>query len=86
MGGETFEIVVKGTLSPALASAFDGFEVRGIGDGKTRLVGQVPDQARLHGLLELFRDLTIELISVNRVRDAMPLPPPDGPNEGTPIG
>jgi len=79
---KTFEIVVKGTLSPALVAAFDGFEVRRTDDGTTHLVGQVPDQARLHGLLELLRDLTIELVSVNRIRSEE-LPPPDGTSQGT---
>ena len=34
---------------------------------ETYLVGWVDDQARLNGLLELIGDLTIELVSVNRI-------------------
>jgi hypothetical protein len=34
----------------------------------THLVGWVPDQARLHGTLELLRDLNVELSSVIAVR------------------
>ena len=62
-----FEIVVKGRLSPTLAAAIEGFEVSCCDRGLTHLVGWVPDQARLHGTLELLRDLNIELVSVNPV-------------------
>ncbi len=65
MGAETFEIVVKGRLSPTLVAALEGFQVSHCDDGMTHLVGWVPDQARLHSVLELLRDLNIELASVN---------------------
>ena len=65
MGPETFEIVVKGRLSPTLVAALEGFEVSRCDGGLTHLVGWVPDQARLHSLLQLLRDLNIELASVN---------------------
>jgi len=65
MTGRTFEIVVGGVMSPALASAVEGFEIRCVVRGRTHLVGCVPDQASLHGTLELLRDLNIELISLN---------------------
>lgn len=62
-----FEIVVNGTLSPPLIAALDGFTVERIEDGQTYLVGQVPDQARLLGMLDMLRDLTIELVSVKPI-------------------
>ena len=62
-----FEIVVKGRLSPTLTAAIDGFEVSHCDSGLTHLVGWVSDQPRLHGTLELLRDLNIELVSVNPV-------------------
>jgi hypothetical protein len=65
LNAERFEIVVKGRLSPTLIAAIDGFEVSRCDLGLTHLVGWVPDQARLHGTLELLRDLNIELVSVN---------------------
>lgn len=67
MHPEVFEIVVKGTLSAPLVAALDGFAVSRVESGNTHLVGEVPDQARLQGILELLRDLTVELVSVNRV-------------------
>jgi hypothetical protein len=63
----TFEIVVGASLSPALAAAFDGFTVSRTARGETCLIGWIDDQARLNGVLELIGDLTIELVSVNRV-------------------
>jgi hypothetical protein len=68
VGAENFEVVVRGRLSPTLAAALDGFEVSHCEDGLTHLVGFVPDQSRLHSLLELLRDLNIELVSMNPTR------------------
>ncbi len=67
MATETFEIVVRGRFSQTLAGAIVGFEVSRCERGLTHLVGCVPDQARLHTTLEFFRDLNIELVSVNLV-------------------
>jgi hypothetical protein len=62
--------VIRGTLSPAVLGAFPGFHVKEVDEGFTHLVGTVPDQARLHGLLETVASLNIELVSVNpRSRD-----------------
>ncbi len=65
MNAGSFEIVVKGRLSPTLIAAMDGFEVSRCDLGLTHLVGWVSDQARLHSTLALLRDLNIELVSVN---------------------
>jgi hypothetical protein len=69
---EMFEIVVRGRLSPTLTAALEGFDVSHCADGLTHLVGPVPDQARIHGLFQILRDLNIELISVNPVSEANP--------------
>lgn len=65
MSAQSFQIVVKGRLSPTLVAAMDGFEVIGVDEGRTTLVGWIPDQARLHSTFALLRDLNIELVSVN---------------------
>ena len=57
--------MVKGRLSPTLVAAMDGFEVICVDEGRTTLVGWIPDQARLHSTFALLRDLNIELVSVN---------------------
>jgi hypothetical protein len=66
-------ITVRGRLSRRLTAAFDGmtFVPR---TGATELVGEVADQAQLHGLLSRVRDLGLELESV-AVRGADPAPP-----------
>jgi hypothetical protein len=64
---EMFEIVVRGRLSSTLRAALGEFEVTHCTDGLSHLVGPVPDQARIHSLFQLLRDLNIELISVNPI-------------------
>ncbi len=56
-------ITIRGRLSTRLAEAFDGLTVEGAA-GRTVLVGQVADQAQLHGVLTRIRDLGLELESV----------------------
>jgi hypothetical protein len=48
-----------------------GFDVSRCADGLTHLVGPVPDQAKIHGLLGVLGDLNIELVSVNPVDAAV---------------
>jgi hypothetical protein len=53
-------IIVRGKLSDRLARAFEGMTlVRH--PGRTELVGEIADQAQLHGLLARIRDLGLEL-------------------------
>jgi hypothetical protein len=65
MTTRSYEIQVKGTLSPTLVAAIEGFEVSCVENGRTTLVGWVPDQARLFSTLQVLRDLNIELVSLN---------------------
>lgn len=58
--GQAVRIRVKGRLNERLAGTFDGM-VLVPGDGATELVGEVVDQAQLHGLLTRIRDLALEL-------------------------
>jgi hypothetical protein len=67
LSAEAFEIVVKGRLTPTITGALDGFEVSRCDDTGTHLVGWVPDQARLHFVLSVLRDLNVELTSVRAV-------------------
>ena len=58
--GQRVRISVRGKLSDRLATAFEGMAlVRR--HGHTELVGEVVDQAHLHGLLARIRDLGLEL-------------------------
>ena len=65
MGAQAVHVVVRGRLGPDLVAALDGFTVTPAPDGCTSIVGRVPDQARLLGLLEMFDGLHIEVVSVN---------------------
>jgi hypothetical protein len=62
---QSFEIVVNGRLSPTLIAGRSRIRGQPVRLWRNPLVGWVPDQAALHGTLEMLRDLNIELISVN---------------------
>lgn len=72
MADRVVEVVVSGRLGPELAAALDGFSVASDASGITRVVGRIPDQARLFGVLEMFEELNIEVISVNPVDSRTP--------------
>jgi hypothetical protein len=57
-------ITVRGRLSGRLAGAFGGLTAHPRA-GATDLVGEVADQAQLHGLLARVRDLGLDLESVS---------------------
>jgi hypothetical protein len=67
MGAEMFDIVVRGPLPQMIVAEFDGFEVIADGTGSIRLVGTVPDQAKLVGLLDLLHGYDVEIESVRHV-------------------
>jgi hypothetical protein len=64
-----YEIVVRGRLSRRYEGAFDGATLVPR-NGQTTLRAELVDQSQLYGLLNRLRDLGIELISVNPVREA----------------
>lgn len=70
MDDHVVELVVRGRLSPELVLALDGFTVQTGTDGTSRIVGEIEDQARLFGILDLFADLHIEVVSMNPVDTA----------------
>jgi len=61
---EHFEIKIRGHLDPHWSDRFGGLELTHLEGNETLLSGSLPDQAALHGLLELVRDLNLQLISV----------------------
>jgi hypothetical protein len=67
MSSETYEIVTRGRMSPPLVHALDGFTVLRVEYGLSHLIGTVPDQARLHEILRLLRDMSTELVSINSI-------------------
>lgn len=59
-----YEIRIRGTLSERLLGAFPGLTVK-VRDGMTVLVGRLPDQAALYGVLERLEALGLELLAVS---------------------
>jgi hypothetical protein len=67
MSARIYQVMVRGRMSPALTDSFTAFEIDTDTDGLTRLIGDVPDQSHLLGLLTALNDLHIEIVSVNPV-------------------
>jgi hypothetical protein len=67
---DSFEVVVKGRLSEALIRG-TWTELIDCKNGTSRLLASDFGQLRLHTLLELFGDLSIEIISVNTINPAL---------------
>ncbi len=61
-----YQIQIEGHLDLAWAGWLELVEIEHLPDGSTRLIGQMPDQAALYGLLFKLRDLGASLISVQR--------------------
>ncbi|MDH4340798.1 MAG: hypothetical protein OEW47_10610 [Thermoleophilia bacterium] len=73
--GRRVRITVRGRLSEHFASAFEGMAlVRR--EGCTELVGEIADQAQLHGLLTRIRDLGLELENVSLAEEIPGRPGP----------
>lgn len=72
MTGRRVEVVVEGNLGSLLerVGALHGFTCTAAQHGGTRIVGTVPDQATLLGLLELLDELHVEVMSVRRFAGA----------------
>jgi hypothetical protein len=61
---DTYEIRVKGHIDRRRASQFAGMTLSHLPGGETVLVGALPDQAALHGVLSRIRDLGLPLLLV----------------------
>ena len=64
---DVYEFHVKGHLDSCWSDWFDGLNIHHQEDGTTVLVGQVVDQAALHGLLTKIRDLGLPLLKVSQL-------------------
>jgi hypothetical protein len=62
-----YEVWIRGILSDRLLIAFPNLDARAT-DGETVLIGAVPDQAALYGVLAEIEALGLELLEVRRVR------------------
>lgn len=66
-----YEIRLRGHLDARWAKSFEGMTIRLEGESDTVLIGQVVDQAALHGLLKIVRDLGISLVSVRLLETSL---------------
>ena len=64
-----YQIRVGGVLDDRWSDWFDGFTFEKSIENETMLIGCVPDQAALHGLLNKIRDIGLPLISVERIEN-----------------
>ena len=62
---QRFEIRVKGHLDESWSDWMGGLTITHLEGDETLLVGSLPDQAALHGVLNRLRDIGATLISVN---------------------
>jgi hypothetical protein len=63
----SYQIRLKGHLSPQWATFFDGFTLTNSENGEALLTGVIRDQAALHGVLAKICDLGLPLLSVNHI-------------------
>ena len=64
----TYRIVVRGELDSRFAYLFNDMQMNRV-EGTTTLTGEVIDQAQLHGYIERFEELGLELLSVEQIRE-----------------
>ena len=58
------EILVEGRVGSRLDTMLLGFDVNGVDEGRTRLVGDVPDRAALSGVLARLEDFGFALVAL----------------------
>ena len=59
-------IKIQGRLDKEWKNRFEGMEISFEGDN-TILTGNLKDEAHLHGVLNIIRDLNLKLLSVNSI-------------------
>ena len=62
-----YQIRIKGHLDSQWKHLFEGLTITLEDNGETLLSGIVVDQSALHGLLKKIRDLSMPLLSINRI-------------------
>jgi hypothetical protein len=63
----SYELRVQGGLDRRWSAWFEGLRISSDDHGVTTIVGPLPDQAALHGLLGKIRDLGLPLLSVRQI-------------------
>lgn len=65
MKGKT-KITIQGHLDKKWKNSFEGMEISYEGNN-TILTGNLKDEAHMHGVLNIIRDLNLKLVSINSV-------------------
>jgi len=66
VGKNRYEFRIRGRLGEKLLATFEGFDAE-VEPVETILRGSVADQAALHGILEQFEALGLELVEVRQI-------------------
>ena len=61
--------MVTGELGPTMVERLHGFDVIGVDDGRTQLVGRVGNQAGLYTVLEVLHEFGVPIVSLNPIVD-----------------
>ncbi len=64
---DNYQIRIEGKIGSNWSNWFSGLAITFGPDNETILTGKLRDQADLHGVLMMIRDLHLVLISVNRL-------------------
>ena len=67
MKGKT-KITIQGRLDKKWKTSFEGMKISYEGDN-TIISGNLKDEAHMHGVLNIIRDLNIKLISINPIEE-----------------
>jgi hypothetical protein len=61
-----YQICLEGRLEERWLAWFEGLDVKSTAEGQTVISGEL-DQSALHGVFNCIRDLSLELVSVQRL-------------------
>lgn len=64
-----YEIKIHGRIDDMWTNWFDGMNIAQDEDNNTLLVGELIDQAALHGLLKKIRDLGLTIVYVQQTNE-----------------
>lgn len=62
-----YHVTIQGHLPPRWAERFEDLEIIHESDGTTSLIGNIPDQAALYGLIIKFRDMGLTLLAIRKI-------------------
>ena len=66
---EFYQIKIEGHVGLDWSAEFDEVSIQHTQDGQTILIGALPDQTALHGVLMRIRDLGLPLVEVKRIEN-----------------